>query len=157
MNGLSAHVVLFGATGRIGSSIFRLLENLDGLKLEHFVPGCVESVVDSSDATNVLFILAVPWNVAQEMVTEIEALERREKRIVVLDCSGFVKRSRLHSYALDDSFCMEPNKNLLFVGNAGCIASACIQTLHDLQFVDGTAGISVVATGSVVFVWMFAC
>lgn len=141
-------IVLFGSTGRIGKALLNFLAPEHSVSCLHFVPGTLAALL--LPAERIVFVLAVPSSVAEQIVLEIE---KTGKNVMIVDCSGFVKVSRPHLHAfdvLDSSFATKSTK--MMIGNAGCVASAVIETVKQLPVL---GPISVVATGVCVF--FFAC
>lgn len=130
-------VLLFGASGRIGSSILQLVPECEAV-------GATAEGVDVAalvGAGPCAVVLAVPAAAARVLLAKLEALQGRD--VLVLDCSGVAKQREDHLY---NTVPAGPEARVRIVGNPGCIASAVLDGLRELP-VDRAAPLSVVATG----------
>jgi hypothetical protein len=149
-------IVLFGASGRIGSAIDCFLTEERNVEKMSFSSGATVEIFRSCSAEQVLvLVLAVPFEVAKQIVEEVEttfASSECSLSVVVLDCSGFVKMNRPHVHGL--TMLTSISKGISFVGNPGCVSGAVIEMCQILP-IDKSEGLSIVATGICVVIFFF--
>lgn len=143
--------IIFGSDGRIGAAITHFMEGKHALRCLRYEEGMIAGLIDDGPC---VIVAAVPWEVAERMVLEVEACVHAShgSDVVVLDCSGFVKSSRANHRHVLSADRGVLGRGLTLFGNAGCIASATIETIKELPSIDASYGIAVVATGGASFV-----
>ena len=150
-------MVLYGSTGRIGSSILNQLAEFS-IRIE--TPSkdtALMAAVNPLDKVNKLVLIyAIPHRAMVERLLELEShreiLGSHATTVIVIDCSGHVKLNIPDYWHILQNL---PWKNyrethkgpLYYIGNPGCMASAVIQGIRASNLCWKGTNISVTAIG----------
>lgn len=147
-------IVLFGASGRVGSSIAAQMGSI-AFTAAAREDDLLQLVSDARDT--VLLVFSIPHLAVKERLAELEA--RLEELvcgdIIVLDCSGHVKQSiQDHWHILDGASWAQylsartlQRHRVHYIGNPGCMASTVIQAVRASGLSFTNSELSVTAVG----------